>query len=142
MASRGCSTRTRDSDSSPTRVPFFGDSDSDSDSLVGDSDLDSDLEVQDSDLDSDSPLWYSIRGFSACSRVGVADCDLSLSNRRYRYRKNTVLLSTSNVQCQLRAHHVTKRQHINSHGMAASSSSSTSRSSQVPQVVKFGFDDT
>jgi len=58
-----------------TRVPFFGDSDSDS--LVGDSDL----EVQ----DSDSPLWYSIRGFSVCCRVGVADRDLSLSNRRYRY---------------------------------------------------------
>ena len=56
---QSCSTRTRDSDSSPTRVPFFGDLDSDSNSRVGDSDLDSDLEVQDSDLDSDSPLRYS-----------------------------------------------------------------------------------
>ena len=45
-----------ESDSSPTRVPFFGDSDLDSDSPVDDSDLDSDLEVQDSDLDSDLPL--------------------------------------------------------------------------------------
>jgi hypothetical protein len=33
-----CSTRTRDSDSSPTRVQFFRDSDLDSDSRVEDSD--------------------------------------------------------------------------------------------------------
>ena len=36
LANQSCSTRTRDLDSSPTRIQFFGDSD---------------LEIQDSDLD-------------------------------------------------------------------------------------------
>jgi hypothetical protein len=56
-----CSTRTRDSDSSPTRVQFFRDSDLDSDSRVGDSDLDSDSRVEDSDSghpDSDSRGFF------------------------------------------------------------------------------------
>jgi hypothetical protein len=56
-----CSTRTRDSDSSPTRVQFFRDSDLDSDSWVRDSDLDSDSRVGDSDSghpDSDSRGFF------------------------------------------------------------------------------------
>jgi len=48
---QSCSTRTRDLDSSPTRVPF-----------LRDSDLDSDLQVEDSDLDSDSPFWTYRQG--------------------------------------------------------------------------------
>jgi hypothetical protein len=57
------STRTRDSNSSPTRVQCFRDSDSDldSDSWVRDSDLDSDSRVGDSDSghpDSDSRGFF------------------------------------------------------------------------------------
>jgi hypothetical protein len=52
-----CSTRTRDSDSSPTRVQFLRDSDS----RVRDSDLYSDSRVKDSDSghpDTDSRRFY------------------------------------------------------------------------------------